>query len=166
MNYQSFDECAAALNRLLDRARKAIAAADDDAADAVFSSLRGFLVDSPDTIDGVKELDVVARQTMRDITVDVVSRSVQSIVDRTADVARLQKQFAKQGATNNSIAAGLRLERVRAVLDSGAQTIAALKGLKDMLPADGDANIAKIAEQIDEVVAALSKLGSTVQTKL
>jgi adenine-specific DNA methylase len=164
-NNASFDDWKTSLRELLDDARKAVNANDDDAVDAVYGDLENFIVASDDTIAGVAELDRVARQTMRDLVVDAVQRNVQAIADRTADVAELEKRFAKESAANNSIAAGLRLERVRAVLDASTQTIASLRALAEALPTATDPDAAKLEKQINDVIAALGKLHTAVQPK-
>ncbi len=165
-NNASFADWKNSLRELLEAARAAVSARDDRAVDDVFGDLENYIVASDDTIPGVAELDRVARQTMRDLVVEAVSRNVQDIADRSADVAELEKRFSTQSAANTSIAAGLRLERVRAVLDSSTQTIASLRALADTLPTASDADAVKLEKQINEVIAALAKLGAAVQTKV
>lgn len=162
-NNVSFDDWKTSLRELLDAARAALNAGDDQAVDDIYSDLENYIVASDDTVPGVAELDRVARQTMRDLVVEAASRNVQTIADRTADVAELEKRFAKQSAANNSIAAGLRLERVREVLDASTQTIASLHALVETLPTATDAGAAKLEKQINDVIAALGKLGTAVQ---
>ena len=164
-NNASFEDWKNSLRELLESARAAVAAGDERTADDVYRDLENYIIASDDTVDGVAELDRVARQTMRDLVVDAVSRNVQDIADRTADVAQLGKRFLQQGAANTSIAAGLRLERVRAVLDSSTQTIASLRALADTLPTANSADASKLEKQINDVIAALAKLGAAVQTK-
>lgn len=136
------------------------------AIDAVFHAFEDFIVDSDDAVEGVAELDGVARQAMRDLVVSDVANNVAAIASRTADVAELEKRFSTQAGLNNSTAAKLRLERVRAVLDSSTQTIASLRALADSLPSAKEGDAKKIAQQIDDAIATLTKLGATVQLKL
>lgn len=164
-NNASFEDWKNSLRELLDAARKAVAARDDRAVDDAFSDFENYIVASDDTIPGVAELDRVARQAMRDLVVDAVNSNAQAIADRSADVAELEKRFSKQSAANNSIAAGIRLERVRAVLDSSTQTIASLRALAEALPSATDTDAAKLEKQINDVIAALGKLHTAVQPK-
>lgn len=164
-NNASFEDWKISLRELLDAARQAIRDEDEQAVEDAYGDLENFIVASDDTIPGVAELDRVARQTMRDLVVDAVNTNVQTIADRTADVAELEKRFSKQSAANNSIAAGIRLERVRAVLDASTQSIASLRALAEVLPAATDADAARLAKQINEVIATLGKLHTAVQPK-
>lgn len=164
MSNKTFTDFAASLHEILDEARTVLTDGTD--IEPVYNSLKGFIVDSDDTIDGVAELDLVARQAMRDLVVISIGHGVAEIASRSADVAALEKKFSTQSAANNSIAAGLRLEKVKAVLDASTQTVASLKALSDTLPTATDADAAKIAAQIKGVVDALTKLNTAIQTKI
>lgn len=164
MSAKTFSAFAAALHQILDDARTAIQ--DKTDIDSVYSDLKEFIVDSDDTIDGVAELDVVARQAMRDLVLDVVGSNLADIASRSADVAGLEKKFSTQSATNSSIAAGLRLEKVKAVIDASTQTVASLKALSDTLPTATDADAVKIATQIKGVIDGITKLNTAIQTRI
>lgn len=163
---KTLDQYTQQLRRLLDDAKKAMQDGDTTAVDDAFSAFDAFIVDSDNAINGVAELDAVARQAMRDITVADISNNVAAIASRTAEVAALQKRFSTIAGANNSIAANLRLEKVRDLLNSSTQTIASLRALAETLPTATDADAKKIAQQIDDVIGGLSKLGAAVQTKL
>src|SRR5450432_2023196 len=155
MSTKTFSDWSQALHGILDDAQAVLKKGGD--IDSVFADLKQFIVDSDDTINGVAELDAVARQAMRDLVTNAVADSVADMVSRSADVAGLEKTFSTQGASNNSIAAGLRLEKVRAVLDSSTQTIASLKALAETLPSATDKDAEKVAGQIEDVIDALTK---------
>ena len=161
-NNASFKDWKSSLRELLDLAREAIVTADDQAVEDVYRDLENYIVASDDTIPGVAELDLIARQTMRDLVVASVARNVQAIADRTADVAELEKRFSKQSAINNSIAADLRLQRVRAVLDAGTQAITSLRALSESLPSATDTEAARLEKQITLAIAALNKVLAVV----
>jgi hypothetical protein len=161
-NNASFKDWKSSLRALLDLARAAIVDADDQAVEDVYRDLENYIIASDDTIPGVAELDLIARQTMRDLVVASVARNVQAIADRTADVAELEKRFSKQSAVNNSIAADLRLQRVRAVLDAGTQAITSLRALSESLPSATDSEAARLEKQITLAIAALNKVLAVV----
>lgn len=165
-NNVSFADWKTSLRELLDDARKAVEQNDDRAVERVYGRIEQFIVASDDTVAGVTELDGVARETMRDLIVSAVKRDVKDIADRMADIAELEKRFANRSAVNSSTAAALRLERVRAALDHTTQTIASLRALSESLPTELGGDAAKIDQQIQDVIAALAKLGAAVQTKL
>lgn len=157
MSKKPFEEYAAELETLVDQAREAILSGDDARMKAAHPLLSAFTRNSDDLIHGVTELDAVAANAMRDVTLARLDRSlVQNLSARSAEISRLVKTFSTQSALNNSAASSLRLERVKAVLEAGTTAVAELKKLAEIIDtttANGEKLGAALQEAIDAVVA-------------
>jgi hypothetical protein len=152
---QSFDNLAEVLEKLLEGAREAVLGGKDNLMKASHRALGDFIAESDDRIPGVIELDNVASNAMRDVTLARLDQSlVKNLSDRSAEVAALVKAFTKQAAINSSEAAKVRLERVKAVLDAGTTVVAELRKLIDTVDTsnpDGKKLAKAITDAVDAV---------------
>lgn len=157
MPEKNFDDYAAELEKLVDAAREAILSGDVGRMKAAHAALGDFTSNSDDLIHGIIELDGVASQAMRDVTLARLDQSlVQNLSARSADIARLVKTFSSQSAVNNSAASALRLERIQAVLEAGTSAVAELRKLAEIVDtatADGKKLAGTLQDAIDAVVA-------------
>ena len=152
---KTFDDYADALKGLIDQAREAILSGDQPAMKAAHQRLGGFIADSDDTIHGVIELDEVASTTMQDVTLARLDQSlVKNLSKRSADIERLIKTISNQSAINNSAAAAIRLERVKAVLDAGTTVVNELQKFADTVDTSNPGG-KKLAKCLDEAIAAV-----------
>ncbi len=150
------------LQELLDAATQV--AANDDLSQrlGVHRRLSDFIANSPDTIDGVGDLDIIARSAMRQLLLATVSERLGGISDRTADLALLTKQFSRAAADARTAASSIRLERAKRVVDGSTQLIADLSALREsvgQLEDDPD----KVAERIERVISAVQTLRTEVE---
>ena len=152
---KNFDRYAADLETLVENAREAILASDEPRMKSVHTDLAAFIADSDDRIDGVSELDDIASNTMRDVTLARLDQSlVRNLSERSADIARLVKTIASQSSANNSAAAAIRLERAKALLDAGTTAVDELKkfaAIVDTSSPDGK----KLAKSLGDAIAAV-----------
>ena len=152
---QSFDTLAEELEKLLERARDTVLDGNNNAMKGSHRALADFIAETDDRISGVIELDTVASNAMRDVTLARLDQSlVKNLSDRSAEVAGLVKTFSNQAAVNNSEAAKLRLERVKAVLDAGTTVVAEFKKLADTVDTsnpDGK----KLAKALNDAIGAV-----------
>ncbi|HKE02213.1 MAG TPA: hypothetical protein VKE69_14440 [Planctomycetota bacterium] len=154
---KTFDDYASDLEVLLGGAHDAMAARDDALMKAAHGDLAAFIAESNDLVPGVIELDDVASHSMRDITLVRLGKALDEDLDATsADLARLVKQFSNQAAVNDSAAAALRLERVKAVTDAAITAVDEMKKLRDAVDEttpDGKKLVKALRDAIDAVVA-------------
>jgi len=154
----SFDTLGKEVERLLERARDAILGGKDGDMKASHRELADFIAGSDDRIPGVIELDTVATNAMRDVTLARLDQSlVKNLSDRSAEVAGLVKTFSNQAAVNNSEASKLRLERVKAVLDAGTTLVAEFNKLADGVDTsnpDGK----KLAKALNDAIGAVQNV--------
>ena len=154
---KTFDNYAADLERLVGNAREAILAGDDTRMKAAHADMAAFIADSDDRIPGVIELDNIASNTIRDVTLARLDQSlVKNLSERSADIARLIKTISTQSTATNSAASALRLERAKALLDASTTAVDELKKFVDTVDgstSDGQ-NLAKALN--DAIVAVLA----------
>jgi hypothetical protein len=161
---KTFDDYASDLKGLIDEAREAILGGDQSAMKDAHGALGDFIANSDDTIHGVIELDNVASNTMQDVTLARLDQSlVKNLSARSADVERLIKTISGQSAVNNSAAASIRLERVKALLDAGTTAVNELKKFADTVDtssASGD----KLAKLLTDAIAAVTAVQKQIAT--
>lgn len=152
----TFDDFAADLEQRLEDARDACASGDQDEMKDAHASLAKFIAGSDDTVHGVIELDDVAADAMRDVTLARLDQSlVTELSKRSADVARLVKTFSTQSADNLSAASKLRLERAKAVVTTAIGFVDELKQLAAAVD-DATADGAKLAKALQDAIAAVA----------
>ena len=152
---KTFDDYADDLKTLVTQAREAILNGDDAKMKSAHNALGDFISDSDDNIHGVIELDDVASNAMRDVTLARLDQSlVKNLSERSADIERLIKTFSTQTAVNNSAASAIKLERVKSLLDASTTAVSELKKFADTVDAtnpDGK----KIAQALSDAIAAV-----------
>lgn len=161
---KTFEDYAEQLEKNLESARDAIIAGVDARMKACHAALRKFQEDSDDRITGVAELDEVAQNAMRDVTLARLDQSmVQNLSERSGEIANLIKRFSTQSAINSSAASALRLERVKALLDASTTAVDELKKFADTIDAsttDGK----KLADALADAVSAVVKVQKQIVT--
>lgn len=162
MAAKTFDDYAADLEERLEAARVACASGSQTKMKAAHADLADFIATSDDTLHGVIELDDVASDAMRDVTLARLDQSlVKNLSERSADVARLVKTFSEGSADILSEASKLRLERVKAVATTAIGFVDQMKQLAasvDAATAEGK----KLAQSIEDAIEAVA----AVQKKL
>ena len=152
---KTFDDYADDLDDLIDKAREAILEGNLPAMKSAHQKLKEFSASSDDKIHGVIELDDVASSTMQDVTLARLDQSlVKNLSARSADIARLIKTFSDGSRVNNSAAASIRLERVKALLDAGTTAVTELKKFADSVDAT-DPEGKKLAKALADAIAAV-----------
>ena len=161
---KTFEDYAAELETRLEKSREAILVADDARMKASHADLRAFIEDSDDRLHGVTELDDIASNAMRDVTLARLDQSlVKNLSERSAEIARLIKTISNQSASNNSAASALRLERAKALLDASTTAVDELKKFTDTVDAstnDGK----KLAKALNEAIAAVLAVQKQIVT--
>lgn len=159
---KTFEQYADDLEERLDGARDACAGGDLAAMKAAHADLADFIANSDDSIHGVIELDDVASNAMRDVTLARLDQSlVKDLSERSADVARLVKTFSTQSADNESAASKLRLERATAVVNTAIGFVDEMKQLAAAVD-DGTAEGKKLVTMLKDAINAVA----TVQERL
>lgn len=161
---KTFDNYASDLKDLIDQAREDILKGDQPAMKAAHQQLGDFIANSDDTIHGVIELDDVASNTMQDVTLARLDQSlVKNLSIRSADIERLIKAISGQIKVNNSAAAAIRLERVKALLDAGTTAVNELQKFADLVDTaspDGKKLARALADAVAAVVAVQKQIAS------
>jgi hypothetical protein len=152
---KQFDEYAADLEQLVEKAREAALATDDARMKAAHRDLAGFIADSDDRIAGVIELDDIASNAMRDVTLARLDQAlIKNLSERSADIARLVKTFSNQAASRNSAAAAIRLERAKALIDASTTAVDELKKFAEIVdPSAADGK--RLVKALNDAIAAV-----------
>lgn len=162
MPSKTFDQYADELKDVLDAAESAVRSTSEPKMARARDTLRAFVESSNDLVPGVIELDNVAANARRDIVLVLLGSALEAdIGSRTDEVSRLVKRFSSQAATNNSQAAALRLERVRALTDASLLVVSELKKFNEQVDAstpDGR----RIAKAIQSAIDAVSAVRAQV----
>lgn len=159
---RGFDGWQRKLQELLDAATQVAATDDLSKRLGVHRRLSEFIANSPDTDEGVGDLDIIARSAMRQLLLATVAERLGGISDRTADLALLTKQFSRAASDARAAAGSIRLERAKRVVDGSTQLIADLSALREsvgQLENDPD----KVAERIERVISAVQTLRTEVE---
>lgn len=161
---KTFDNYAADLETLVENAREAILAGADTRMKASHTNLAAFIAGSDDRVPGIIELDTIASNAMRDITLARLDQSlVKNLSERSADIARLIKTISTQSTATNSAASALRLERAKALLDASTMAVDALKKFADTVDsATSDGN--NLAKALNDAIAAVLAVQKQIAT--
>jgi len=160
MPAKTFEDYARELENLVEAAREAIVADDLERIKAAHGALASFQCTSDDLIHGVSELDDVAANAMRDLTLARLDKAlVKNLSDRSSDIAGLIKKFSTQAAVNDSVASALRLERTKSLLTAGVNVVAELKKFSDFVDTTGSdgKKLARALQDAIDAVAAVQK---------
>jgi len=161
---KNFDTYAADLEKIVEDAREAILAGNDSGMKTAHTDLAGFITDSDDRIDGVSELDDIASNTMRDVTLARLDQSlVKNLSERSADIVRLVKTISSQSSSNNSTASALRLERAKALLDASTTAVDELKKFADIVD-DSTSDGKKLGKALDDAITAVLAVQKQIAT--
>lgn len=162
MAMETFEDHARELTSLLADAEASAQSGDRPRMKRARAALLGFITQSNDLVDGVSELDQVARDAFRDLVLSAIEEIVAGLAERTADVAALTKRFATQGAANTSAAAAIRLEHAREVASAAITLVGELRALRARL--DGgvpgsDELVALIERALEAIGAVQIRIG-------
>lgn len=161
---KTFDDYADALKTLVAQAREAIVAGNDDDLKSSHDELGTFIAESDDNVHGVIELDNVASNAMRDVTLARLDQSLgKNLSERSADIERLIKTFSTQSAVNNSAASAIKLERVKSLLDASTTAVSELKKFADTVDVS-NADGKKLAKTLNDAIAAVLAVQKQVST--
>jgi hypothetical protein len=162
MPAKTFDDYADDLKSLLAACERAVESGTRAKLTAARDSLISFVESSNDLIPGVIELDDVAADARRDISIALLDSGLNvEIGSRSDEVARLVKKFSTQSATNHSAASGLKLERARALTDAAFVAVAELKKFSDLVD-ESTVDGKKLAKSLQDAIDALADVKNRV----
>jgi hypothetical protein len=161
-NLKTYDDWKGKLEDLLDEGRKASAADDDESRLELCSRLRMFVQKSRPNTPEVLDLDRIASEATRTLSLDVAEGAVDRIEARTAELIVLGKTLQQVAAQAESDAASLRLEKAHAAIDAIIGVQRALDDFDSILQSGTDE---EIGGRIKEVLGILKKLRDTIEKK-
>ena len=151
----------AKLDELLNAAKQAAGANDENGLKAIADRLTEFTIESwPDTPE-IKALDKIAGDTATRLRKQGIEGKLDAIAARSAELAQLAKDFDQAAAANTQQAADIRLARTREVLDAATSTVTTLTRFRETLKSGDDA---ALIVQVDQILGALDALSKQVKT--
>jgi hypothetical protein len=158
---KGFDGWKAKLDELLNAAKQAAGANDNAALDAIADRLTEFTIESwPDTPE-IKALDKIAGDTATRLRKQGIEGKLDAIAARSAELARLAKDFDQAATANTQQAADIRLARTREVLDAATSTVTTLTRFRETLKSGDDA---ALIAQVDQILGALDALSKGIKS--
>lgn len=115
---------------------------------------------SPD----ISSLDEIATRTASALLSQTIEERLQSITERTGEFQRLGKQIAAVAEENAAKADSIRLKAVTTFIDSTTQVVESARALQASLKSD--AADKKLSEKIEETIAAIEALRSSVGKRI
>jgi acetoin utilization deacetylase AcuC-like enzyme len=144
----------AALAEIIDAARTAVTAKDEDAISEAIDLLNKFIDVSPPAQAWSTGLDDHAREALGELALDVVTATNEDLASRTEELRRIAKAVAATAANNEQAAAGIRHEKLTKALVSVMDAAKAAKELQAAVQdTAGDEKIADAAEALLKTIA-------------
>ena len=159
MASKTFDEWAADLKKLVERAQAAIVSGNQGERDEVGRLLHQFIDDSPMSVG--TELDDLAGAAMAALATSEVADASSEISKVAAALSKHVKKINEITAGNRKTASELKLESVTAIVDSATGLVAQIKKLESVLK-EGGAPQATIA-QLQAVAKTVQDFRSKVE---
>lgn len=156
----TFDDWAAVLHQLLDKASESIQSGDVSKRVETQKELNSFIMQSPNAI--AAELDEIAQKAINDIFQTAVDEALTGIASRTAELARHIKTVKAVTQETNATAKSIKLERATKVIESATQTIRDLNNLKVAI--SGSEDDRALAGKIDKVTKSIQDFVPAVMT--
>jgi hypothetical protein len=150
------DDWSNALKTLIDDARIAVQNNDSDARLATQAQLTDFITNSPSFC---APLDVVARDTARDLFTSELNAALASLASRDADLAKATATIGGATAHANQSAKSIQFTQAISFLDKSKDVLVQLKTIEEQLAApDVD-----LLTKIQTVIAAIEELKNARQ---
>jgi len=145
---------AGALQQLLDDAKAAIQANDQQAKLDAQTALRSFIKQSPVE---AEFLDNIALGAINDLFISVASTALAAIASRNAELQKATKSLSDVTAKAEKDAKSIQFEKVISAMDKAKSAAEALKALENSL-AQPDQNLLSKIKSVLDAIDALTKL--------
>jgi hypothetical protein len=123
--------------------------------------LAQFVTNSWPNTEEIAVMDEIAMKTARDLSKQNMDERVASIVARTAEYAKLEKDVNAQAEANKKTAKALRLEVAQHAVGTLTETMTVLKELRTTINAEGETTFLKRLDKLsDELKGFRDKLES------
>jgi hypothetical protein len=143
------EEWEAALAKIIDAARTAVADKDEEAVSEAIDLLNKFIDLSPPAQPWSTDLDDHAREALGELALDLVTATNEDLASRTEELRRIAKAVTATAAKNEQTAAGIRHEKLTRALISVMDAAKAAKELQAAVQDNaGDQQIAAAAEAL------------------
>jgi hypothetical protein len=152
------------LGELLTAARAAAQLKDLTLRLEINERLMGFVENSFPNSPEISALDDIATQTASALLRQTIDERLQSITERTGEFQKLGKQFTAIAEQSEAKAESIRLKAVTTFIDSTTQVVESARALQESLKSD--AADKKLAEKIEETIAAIEALRSSVGKRI
>ena len=110
----------------------------------------------------VRKIDEVAFNLLVDLSLEEMEANVQKLEQGAQKLQAISVALADQAAANSAAAAAIGLQPIKQAVDSMTGLVNSVKALKTNLKAD-DPDQAKVAAEIENLVAQFQRLKSAVQ---
>ena len=158
---QGFDGWSAALERLIAELADAVNAQDFARKDAGLQDLRDYIKHSPNDVAG--PLDDIALRTVLGVIATDWQDGAEELATRSAELAKLTKQIRAITEDNVAAAEGLRLTRIREVVDGSTDALRRFGDLKAQLEAEEGADAKAVVTKIKAAIKAVQSLRNAVE---
>lgn len=149
------------LKLLLAEADKAAGQDEFEPRHEVSKFLAGFIQESWPQTPEMDKLDELARETVNSLMLADIQQRLGAIASRTADYAKLAKDFDAVAERNAAAADSIRLKGVQELIEATTQTVVSAKALASSLD-DSKTDEKKLATLIEDTVGAVEKLRTGV----
>ncbi len=144
-----------ALSEIIEFARKAVSAKDEDGISEATDLLNRFIETSPPERPWSSDLDDHAREALGQLLVDIATATNDDLASRTRELRRIEKAVQATVADNEQMAASIRAEKVTQALVSAMNAAKAAKDLQETVK--DNAGDAKISEAAETLLAAIGE---------
>lgn len=136
------------LKELLKDAEKAAESDNSNERRRQARRLAQFVTNSRPNTGEIAVMDEIAMKTARDLSKQNMDERVASIVARTAEYAKLEKDLNAQADANNETAKALRLEVAHKTVGALTETMTLLKELRTSLKGEGETTLLKRLDKL------------------
>ena len=142
-----------ALSDIIEAARKAVMAKDDDGITEANDFLNKFIDASPPEKTWSTDLDNHAREALGQLAIDIATITNDDLTSRTEELRRIAKAVSATAADNEQAAADIRHEKLTQALVSAMNTAKAAKELQAAVKDNsGDKKVADAAQALLETI--------------
>ena len=138
------------LKELLKDAEKAAGGDNSSARRTQARRLAQFVTNSRPNTGEISVMDEIAMKTARDLSKQNMDERVASIVARTAEYAKLEKDVNAQAEANKETAKALRLEVAQQAISTLTETMNVLKELRTTIKEEGEATFLKRLNKLSD----------------
>ena len=138
------------LKELLKDAEKAAGGDNSSERRTQARRLAQFVTNSRPNTGEISVMDEIAMKTARDLSKQNMDERVASIVARTAEYAKLEKDVNAQAEANKETAKALRLEVAQQAISTLTETMNVLKELRTTIKEEGEATFLKRLNKLSD----------------